>query len=125
MRLHSLRDVGTEAQIVLRTLITPREMYQVDGADNVSMTAMIEKAHQKGTLSVSTMYRRFFMPRGTRLIKKPSRFRALASALSLELYEPWNMKAYPSPAGFFFRFMASPRTTANPRRIAPLSCVYS
>jgi hypothetical protein len=69
---------------------------------------MIEEAHQNGTLSVSTMYRRFFMPRGTRLIRKPPRFSALLSAFALELYEPWNMKAYPSPAGFFLRFIHSP-----------------
>ena len=55
MRLHSLRDVCAEAQVVLRTVITPRKVHQVDRADNVSMPTVIEEAHQNGTLSVSTM----------------------------------------------------------------------
>jgi hypothetical protein len=55
MRLDPLRDVGTKTEVVLRTLITPRKMHKVDGADNVSMATVIEEAHQNGTLSVSTM----------------------------------------------------------------------
>ena len=55
MRLHPLRDIGAEAQIVLRTFITPRNMHEVNRADDVSMTAKVIKAHQNGTLSVSTM----------------------------------------------------------------------
>jgi hypothetical protein len=55
MGLHSLRDVGTKAQVMLRTAIAPREVHEVDGANDVSMSAVIEEAHQNGTLSVSTM----------------------------------------------------------------------
>ncbi len=55
MRLDSLGDVGTETQIVLRTAIGPGEMHEEDGTDNVSMPTVIEKAHQNGTFSVSTM----------------------------------------------------------------------
>lgn len=91
MRLHSLRNVGTEAQVVLRPAIAPRKMHEVYGADDVPMSTVIEEAHQNGTLSVSTMYRRFRIPRGTRLIRNPPRFLAFASAFSRELYEPWNM----------------------------------
>ena len=106
MRLHSLRDVGTETHVVLCAAMEAREVNEVDGADDVSMPPMIEEAHQNGTLSVSTMYRRFRVPRGIRLMRNPPRFRALASALSLAVYEPWNVNAYLSPAGFFLRFMA-------------------
>ena len=55
MGLHSLRNVGTEAQVMLRTAMAAREMYEVDGADDVSMPTVIEEAHQNGTLSVSTI----------------------------------------------------------------------
>jgi hypothetical protein len=54
------------------------------------------------------MYRRLFMPRGTRLITKPSRLRAFVAAFCFAEYEPWKLKAYPSAAGFFFLFMTSP-----------------
>jgi hypothetical protein len=95
-------------------------MHKVDGPDDVPMTTVIEEAHQNGTLSVSTMYRRFRIPRGTRLMRNPPRLLALASALALLLKEPWNMKANPSPAGLFLRFITPPQEAApslyTPRR---------
>jgi hypothetical protein len=85
MRLDACWNVRTEAQVVLCAAITASKVDQVHGPDHVTMTAMIEEPHQNGTLSVSTMYRRFRIPRGMRLMRNPPRFLAFASALFLLL----------------------------------------
>ena len=48
MRLDPLRDIGTETQVVLRSAIAPREMHQINRADDVPMPTVIEEAHQNG-----------------------------------------------------------------------------
>lgn len=85
MSLDALRYVRAEAHIVLFAVVAPRKMNQVHGADYVPMTAVIEEVRQNGTFSVSTMYLRFRVPRGMRLIRNPPRLRALRSAFSFEL----------------------------------------
>ena len=54
MRLHSLWNICAEAQIMLCAVVAAGEVNQINRADNVTVTAKVEKS-QNGTFSVSTM----------------------------------------------------------------------
>ena len=45
MCLDARRNVGAESEVMLLAVVTPREMHEVDRADDVSVPPVIEEAH--------------------------------------------------------------------------------